>query len=158
MVISVPSSGTRFLAALLGHADTYYHTYLFEDPEQVRVRDDGVIAAPLRRPEDVWRTWWQRFGHRRPDRMDPDHPRSIETAWRRMDMIASELDVLFLPIDLPIREQQLQLLSERVGRELKTDWLPVGNRPPEEKTAVPPEKDWSWVYELSFMKTFYADR
>lgn len=156
MVISVPCSGSRFAADLTGYV-LYYHVWGLRSIQDVVSRNgDEVIVAPVRRPEKVWRTFWQRF-HKIPGRTDNSHELSIPAAWRQMQTLSERHDIVWLPIDTPDRDDYLAVLSDRLGVELVTDWAPVGARPERYKQKQEPKKDWSWVYDLPFMRKIYAN-
>ena len=153
MILSVPHTGTRTIAKITGYP--YLHTYDYTTPQDIRNRNgDGVICVPLRNPADVWATWAQRY-EARPFVLDPDHPKSMETAWRALSAIDRIFDIVYVPVDRPDRDKQLAILSERMGQVLHADWTPQGARPAERKQATVPERDLDFIYELPFVRRFY---
>lgn len=152
MILSVPHTGTRTLVDITGY--TFMHSYEYMTPTQI-TNGEGVLCAPLRDPVEVWKTWYQRYSGRG-YLMDPDHPKSMESAWRGMSALDRFFDIIYVPVDVPERDEQLQILAEAMGRELRTDWKPVGARADHKKTRPVPEKDLRWVYELPFVSRFYG--
>lgn len=154
MILSVPHTGTRSLIAITGY--DYLHSYEYMTPQDVINRNgDGVLCAPLRDPREVWKTWYQRYSGRT-YLMDPDHPKSMESAWRGMAALDRRFDIVFVPVDAPERDDMLAILAKKMGQHLETDWLPVAARPEHKKQKEVPEKDLSWIYELPFVSRFYG--
>lgn len=155
MILSVPHTGTRFLVEVTGYS--FMHSYEYMTPQDIINRmNGGVLCAPLRDPWEVWTTWYQRYGGRK-YLMDPDHPKSMESAWRAMAALDRHFDITFVPIDVPKhRDIQLAKLSDQMGKWLVTDWSPVAARPDHKKQKEVPDKNLDWVYQLPFVSQFYG--
>mgnify|MGYP000076110558 FL=1 len=158
LLVSVPHTGTRFLQGLTNAP--FMHSYEYTTPQNIVDRGGSdILCAPLRDPWEVWKTWYQRY----PNLfyiLDPDHPKSMETAWRSLAALDREFgSVIYIPVDVPDRrDEQLQSLSEAMGRDLSTDWEPVAARTQEKKLREVPEKDLSWIYQLPFVEEFYGGK
>jgi hypothetical protein len=152
VIVSVPHTGTRTLAEITGYG--YMHSYEYKTPQQVcNENGDEVLVAPLRDPVSVYGTWVARYSERS-YMMDPDHPKSMESAWRGLAALGRQFDILYIPVDHPSRVEQLAILSERMGIPLETDWPKVGASGLE-RPDLPP-RDLSWIYELPMVKTYYG--
>lgn len=142
------------MAALLGY--THCHSYDYLRPGTLAANNgDEVLVSPLRDPLAVYGTWYARYGESYV--MDPDHPKSMESAWRALNAIDKQLDVFYLPVDLPVREERLADLSSRMGREIVTDWAPQGQyKPDKPRPTPPPRESLEWIYELPMVRRFYG--
>jgi len=131
------------------------HSYAYTTPQKIINESGDILVSPLRDPFKVWTTWFQRYGGR--DYMlDPDHPKSMESAWRAMAALDRYFQILYIPVDVPNkRDEMLSILSEKMNKKLVTDWTPVGSRPDERKTQVAPDKNIDWIYRLPFVARFY---
>lgn len=155
MILSVPHTGTRSLEKITGY--THLHSYAYMTPQDILNRNQNeVMVVPLREPWAVWTTWFQRYGGRKYI-MDPDHPKSMESAWRALAALDRYFDLHYIPVDIPgVRDEQLELLSEKMGRKLVSDWIPVGARPEKKKTLQPGERNLDFVYNMPFVRRFYG--
>lgn len=136
-VLSVEHTGTHFLDKLL-------RTGGFRDISASHWgdhRDDGFVISPIRRPEDVYRSWVARgrMGER------------FWFSWLRFNERYEAGNVFVLPVDTPDREKRLEALSERLRTTFTTDWEPVGCGP---KVEVP-DIDLSGLYALPVVRDFY---
>lgn len=155
MIISVPHTGTRSLIEITGYQ--FMHSYEYMTPQDLINRNgDEVLCAPLRDPWEVWKTWFQRYGGRK-YLMDPDHPKSYESAWRAMAALDRHFEIVYIPVDSRWRDIQLAELSVKMGEHLKTDWSPVAARPDHKKQKPVREKDLDWIYQLPFVSRFYGN-
>jgi hypothetical protein len=77
---------------------------------------------------------------------------TLDYCWERLAELDSRWDIFYFPIDID-RELHLKRLSERLGRVLETDWEKVGAFKDQESAVEP--MDYSWVYELPFVKQYY---
>ncbi|MCP4935570.1 MAG: hypothetical protein GY927_15540 [bacterium] len=136
LIISIPGCGTRFLADLLGCNSV--HIEIEDIP-------DAIIAVPLRNPIDVLKTWIK-------------HHRDIDLftgKWQRLQRLSNEYTIYPVALDLPIRDKQVQRLSEVLERQLAPDWskrLGHIDREPEV-----PDFDWSEISACPLVAQFYAD-
>ncbi|MCP5014717.1 MAG: hypothetical protein GY938_05460 [Ketobacter sp.] len=136
LVISIPGCGTRFLADLLGCNSV--HIEIEDIP-------DTIIAVPLRNPRDVLKTWIKRN-------------RDINIfagRWQRLQRLSNEYTIYPVALDLPIRDKQVQRLSEALERPLAPDWSKrLGHA---EGNPELPDFDWSEISALPLVARFYAD-
>lgn len=142
-LISVPRTGTRFLMALI-KPDWFNHVHGAAVPDRLEQAD--VIIAPIRDPLRTWNTW---RAH------DCRRLIGFDTDWALLDRYAGEYPVHVIPVDKPeLRDAALAKLAKVLGREIVTDWQPVGSyakpRPPWETP------DLSHVYSLPVVARFYA--
>lgn len=155
MIITVPHTGTRFGESLTGFS--YMHSYQYVSPEDVADRSGGILLSTLRDPAKVWGTWHARYSGGHSYILDPDHPKSMESAWRGLAALDRIFDIFYLPVDIPgVRDERLAELSELIGKPLETDWAPEGEYRPGKKREDPPEKDLQWIYDLPMVRRYYA--
>ena len=156
MILSVPHTGTRFLIALTGYDHT--HSYEYKSPQQIRdLNGDEILISPLRDPRKVYGTWAARYRDGHSWVMDPDHPKSMESAWKGLAALDKELDIIYIPVDSPGRSLQLRLLSDKMGVPLRTNWAPVAQFRPGRERPEPPARDLSWIYELPMVRQWYHE-
>ena len=112
MIASVRHTGTRFLKVLLKQHEPTENVH-FGQNFLYRLQGHYVIT-PLRRLDRVIQSWVNR---------------SME-----LDMLHRDIGIMlehpvdfFFPIDSENREDYLRELSEILGTELKTDWMPTGH-------------------------------
>lgn len=138
---SVPSTGTHFLSELLkahGFDNEFWH---FKDVDPLM---PGQVFAPIRRPEDVYVTWYGRH-----------HGDSFNwlLSWQAFNQAFEHNPQLFiLPVDTDDRDIYLHWLSAILHTELATDWTPV-NCSQRVQVDVP---DLSDVYALPVVRKFYG--
>jgi len=156
MILSVPHTGTRFLAQLTGY--DHMHSYEYKTPQQVMSDNGGeVLISPLRDPRKVYGTWSARYKDGNSWVMDPSHPKSMESAWKGLAALDKELDIIYIPVDSPGRSLQLRLLSDKMGVPLRTNWDPVAQFRPGRERPEPPARDLSWIYELPMVRQWYHE-
>lgn len=76
--------------------------------------------------------------------------------WKALERIVNEDDCIFLPIDTPDREEYLQALRERSGKDLQTDWGKVNTAGTPKSMQC--DKDLSYVWEIDFIKEIYGEQ
>ncbi len=139
-ILSVKHTGTNFLDQLikeyLGPVRAAHWSH--SRPDKL----PKIVVSPIRNPQDVYTTWYSR------GRFGPEFFKE----WQ----VFNEAFLLgiptIVPVDTPDREFHLNKLSNRLGVDLQTEWVPV-----ESQTRYPaPEIDLSSIYELEVVKAFYA--
>lgn len=133
VIYSVPHTGTYFLIVLLGIKARHYDTM----PEA-----GGLIISPIRDPWQTYRSWVTRG-------------RSLagfDRAWRNFNAAFERLDVAVVPIDTPDRDEHLAALSERLERDLSTDWAAENVGPPAVEIA---RLTLDHIYNLPVVQKYY---
>lgn len=108
LLVTVPHTGTRFFQQLIGCKALHVSPAALE---QARAHD-GVLITTIRDWDDVQESWKRRG-------RDQSFPEAL--------MWWAEL-LTFNPVIVSIdcqREERLARLSEALGMDLKTDWMPV---------------------------------
>jgi len=80
------------------------------------------IVVPLRHPMLVAGSWKARG-------LDLV---ALDEQWRVFADVVMPSDPIYLPLDHPDRGLYLEILNQRMGLDLKTDWRPVGSRLPKD--------------------------
>lgn len=136
---SVQHTGTNFIHKVLMDAGWNCRATHWTN---ANVKDTGLMISPIRNPKDVWVTWCSR-----------DRQEDFNHMWSLFNQVYLENPNLFIvPVDTEDREDYLNLLSQRLKCDLKTDWTPVESR--EHKNYM--DRDLSNIYELPVVRKFYG--
>jgi hypothetical protein len=76
-------------------------------------------------------------------------------SWKELNELwlkSNTTKTFFIPIDLPEKQQYLDALSKELGKEIKTDWEPIGHRRHKNVSLI----DLSSIYNLPVVKAFYG--
>lgn len=146
---AVRHTGSQFLLGLLGNRITlrgsgdgvvFDHTYDGHMPHFRRwLESVDTVVIPLRDPEMVARSWAKRGEHKH-----------WEMQWRNLFWF-DQFDPLYVCIDHPEREVQLQAVSERLGKPIETDWKPVN----ESHGPIGDMPEYEWLYQNPVIGRFY---
>jgi len=146
---SVPSTGTTFLTELLNaHGfDTSAKHWI----ERLKT-ETGLIIAPMRDPKDAWATWVAK------KRGAPYAP-TFEMFFNCWDQFnynyEHNKDLVILDIDLWTRDLSLEIIGAYLGKELKTNWIPLNYTGRSWKALEPEQKiDLSPVYDLPLIQAY----
>jgi hypothetical protein len=156
IIVSVPHTGTVFVKTLLSKAklNPIQHHCHSDSVFLLKSRPNAQIVVPLRHPEKAWRTWCLR-GTGLQERRQRAKYEQFRQAWVWLDEICRDYDVLYLPIDLPERDQYLETMSEALDIPLETDWAPRGATAGSLIMHEPQERDLSDVMALDVVRRFY---
>lgn len=156
-VVSVPHSGSNFTNQLLENKMGYKHAKgLFLEGDYRLNRKTFPVTAntlviPLRHPEANWKSWKHRY-----EGVNDVWEHNHFLQWKALERIVNEDDCIFLPIDTPDREEYLQALRERSGKDLQTDWGKVNTAGTPKSMQC--DKDLSYVWEIDFIKEIYGEQ
>ena len=131
IIVSVKHSGTRFLRERLG-VDEYVHTDMEWNVLVNRVEGKNIIV-PLRKPEDVWASWWSRGLHNLPIFLH---------SYYTLHALDQLFDVDYIAVDRQV--------DERI-----TDWTPVGNKDKKKVTVEPFPTDLRVLRMLPIIRRYY---
>ena len=149
LLTSVPHSGTRFFQGVIG-PDHVCHVHA---PEiDLRLSEADIIALAVRRPEDVWQSFWNRGEGLTIDFRRPGSGWLLP--WRRLHAIDAYYKLHPLPVDLPDRQDYLDALAEITQQRYKTDWSSVGAST--RKSEPAPPCDFDWIYEIPIINRLYG--
>jgi len=151
IVVSVPHTGTRTLRGLLGAPGWHVFGEDFE-----KMVEGKRLIAPLRDPTEVWASFCRRRG--------TGHAVALsryDESWMALAGWDAVYDITYVPVDIPgVRDD----IMAELGVE-NIDWdRKAGHLSEEDLLACKGyegdwiEKDIGWVYDLSFIRKFYADR
>ncbi len=147
-ILSIPHTGTRALSDLLQCHHIHVH-YLW--PRLDAELRDNVIVMPLRNPKRVWFSWVNRVG--------TDHEIDLNRfnkQWRKLQQLDRIYDIFYLPVDHSERNEQLELLSDKLGTKIKPGWKRTGHMGGIRGPKPEPEVDWDFIYDLPMIKRFYG--
>lgn len=158
LLTSVPHSGTRFFRKIIKPSETW-HVYDKRVLERGGLEIAKIVACALRRPEDIWQSWWWRREGLNHTGIEPGT--KWFAAWECLRRAFEERhDIHVLPIDLPSRGIHLEAFAQTIGRPLETDWSPVGEfhgkGDPEAGWSEPPEIDFDPIYEIPIIREYYG--
>ncbi len=111
-----------------------------------------VVACVVRRPEDIWASWWHRREGLNIGRDGPGDDWSY--VWDRFAYWTANRDMHYLPIDHASRDDRLAALAEKIGRAMDMDWSVVQNKGVRDR-GQPPEIDFTKIYETPIIKELY---
>ena len=77
---------------------------------------DRILISTMRNPMDVARSWIKR---------GTVLDEWFRNMWVNLFALHDEFNGLWLPVDTPDRDMRLQVISERLGIPLHTDWTPL---------------------------------
>jgi len=146
---SIPHTGSHFLQHLLS-LDKFIHVFDANIEEHLKKAD--LIVAPLRKPEDVWKSWVRRFNTTPNEHIK--RGAAFLNCWERMNHFSMTYTIHFLPVDVERREEWLAKMGQLVGKELKTDWPKVNGS----SAPIPdeiPYIDFSEIYGYDYVRRFY---
>ena len=147
-LLSVPHTGTHFLKELflINGIENYSHRH-YGAVNIFPIMD--LIVSPIRDPLKTWISCAS-------DNTD-SALRAYDNAWKEFNWhFQNEPDLWVIPVDAPddVREEQLNLLSMRLGLPLQTDWKPVHSLPHKEVSTP----DLSYIYDLPIVQQFYTQQ
>lgn len=151
-VVSVPHTGSNFLRELL-ELDTFKHTGALFFNQQYKGPWANLMIVPLRKPEDVWRSWYNRYHD--PDKPEPQgFEASFWINWHAFAwMVKNQERMIFIPVDLPgVRDDALSDLSRVLGKTLSTDWEKVNSHGGKSEVPTP---DLSEIYDIPVIRSLY---
>jgi len=137
-VYSVPHTGTTFLRGLLVDAGLDVEVAHFG---KKAIKLDAPIVCPIRDPEKQYITWKTR-----------ETNVDCFESWRIFNHLYENHSLHIIPVDGEGRDVYLSILSDYLGKELKTDWTPLNSRP-RKAIEVP---DLSEIYNLPVVRRFYG--
>jgi hypothetical protein len=141
LVASVPHSGSRFVLKLLGKPAFFWHVYQGESLEYItELGKFCPVVVPLRHPRAVAQSWVNRG---KPIRTHAKHE-AMCVMFRTLIDVVDKLKPLYLPVDVPNRDEYLSALKGVAG-ELHTNWEPVTDGLPQKALS---EDDELAVSEL----------
>ena len=126
VVTSVPHTGSQFVTQhlLAGAGLSSPNDFYFQHVEDTTVplmrklmRDGWPCIVPMRHPSKVAGTWTGRGLELY----------TLRNYWRRLILAIDPLGPLYLPIDVPNRQDYLDLINEATCLDLKTDWPVTGS-------------------------------
>lgn len=121
---------------------------------RINSQNGKLIVVPLRDPAMVWLTWNKTRAYAVPERK-----RRFKADWARLAAYADEYPLFFFPVDaVDMRDAKLKELGELVGRELTTEWKPIGHRYRKIDSSLFAELDLSEIYQYPFVAEFYDQR
>ena len=131
LILSVMHSGTWFTRQLLkDHGFGNVRTWHYGEGE---IPQTGWVITPVRHPSLVAGGWIRR-------------EKPLHTLWPCIEAMTRNHGML-LPVDSPKREAYLEAISERLGKPLTTEWVPV-------HSIGHAEYDGQWIVEK--FKDFYG--
>jgi hypothetical protein len=150
LLTSVQHSGTQFYQQII-HPNRLEHT---NSPRiSILISTAEVVACAIRRPEDVWQSWWHRREGLNADNSGPG-PDFID-AWGLLGTwVAMRPDTYFLPIDHDSRDDRLEALSKKMDMPMVPDWDAVLGARNRDRGPAPP-MDMSRIYEIPIIKELY---
>jgi len=116
-----------------------------------------VIASPLREPAAVWQSWVRRMGtgHEVPLNL-------FDKSWERLAHLDEQYDIIYVPLDHPYRDAQIQEVERALGEAIEPEWgIKEGHIPEQDMRACvgyedrTVDRDLNWIYELPMVKRFY---
>lgn len=154
LVVSVPHTATRFLVNLLGIPfNNQFHTWRYHNPAcQAAMASGMLIAAPMRHPHEVWRSWFARGRWGR-----GDSERNFWLCFDNLHRWSQEHEFHWLPVDAEDRDEYLKALSGALGRPLSTDWRALGAMEGK-RTDDGLMPDLSRLWDYPFIRKFYPQQ
>jgi hypothetical protein len=153
-IVSVPHTGSNFLKRLLRVGYTHARAFFeYGDPKGARKYpvDPETMLVPLRHPEDNWQSFVRRY-HGTNAPWQKNHYEQ----WKCLERLYNEGEnMIFLPLDVPDREDYMDVLRQQSKKKIVTDWEPV-NASRKGKKDV--QGDLSYVWEISFIKEIYGEQ
>lgn len=141
LVKSVPHTGTNFLVKILEAARCHIHIQHYADYRNIHEVKEDFTISPIRCPWMQWVTHTSR----------KTQVGLIQSWLDFNERFLNDENLMILPIDTGDRQTHLDVISERIGVQFKTDWMPVGGKKREE-LIIP---DLSWLYDLPVVKKYY---
>ena len=97
------------------------------EPAQIKILQHWLneaehVVVPIRHPVKVAESW----------KLRNYDLAALDEQWRTLVDVVAPHDPIYLPVDHPDRNLYLDVLNERMGLDLQTDWKPVGGRLPHE--------------------------
>ena len=137
IIVSVPHTGTRFLAERLGIKDRVHTVFPWENI--LKKVEGKKIIAPLRRPRDAWKSKIRRMN---PELL-AENTVGWFNSWYMLHALSLVKEIDFIPVDL---KQDPRI----------TDWTPVTGEGHLNNTEfLDVGINLRKLYDLPFVKRFY---
>lgn len=83
--------------------------------------------------------------------------RSFIDSWHNLMFLDANYNINYIPVDLPgIRDEQLQVVADKLGRTITTDWKPKGQFDGVRPTSFR-QIDMDIIFLLPFIRRFYDE-
>ena len=144
---TIQHTGTFFFKDLLKKNNVPYNNGHLGDG--IKELPGDIILCTIRDPKQTY------ISTRSRGRYITDYEKNrFAQAWKELNELwlnAKNTKTFFIPIDLPEKQKYLDALSKELGKELKTDWEPIGHRRHKNVSFI----DLSSIYSLPVVKAFY---